>query len=132
MYGRKDLASGRGSLSFRRELLVTPFTVALAGLLCTMLLCALYWHWRVYSLYRSLDEVKHKFVYSEFSFQFQSPWFARQLRGPMFRDELSPEEEMQVAAVSRQLRPAMIVVGCCVAIMFVWIVGGVFAGMRVR
>jgi hypothetical protein len=69
-----------------------------------MLLCVFYWHWRIYSLYRSLDGVRRKFVYTEFCFQFQSPWLARQLGGPMFRDALSPEQQMQVAAVSRQAR----------------------------
>jgi hypothetical protein len=59
-------------------------------------------HWLVYSLYRSLDHVRRKFVYTEFSFQFQSSWLAKQLGGPMFA--LSPEQQMQVAAVNRQAR----------------------------
>jgi hypothetical protein len=100
------------------------------ALLLVMLLCALYWHWRIYSLYRSLEDVRHKFVYSEFCFQFQSPWLAAQLGGPMFREGLSPEQKMRVAAVSRQLRPAMVVLSVCVAVFFVWIAGGVFAGMQ--
>jgi hypothetical protein len=37
----------------------------------TQLLSALYRHWRVYSLYRSLDDVKHRIVYAEFPFPFQ-------------------------------------------------------------
>jgi hypothetical protein len=45
----------------------------------------------------------------------------------MFRNGLSPEQEMQVAIVSRQLRPAMVVLYICVAVILVWIVGGVFA-----
>jgi hypothetical protein len=48
----------------------------------------------------------------------------------MFRDGLSPEQEMQVAIVSRQLRPAMVVLYVCVAVFFVWIAGGVFAEQR--
>jgi hypothetical protein len=48
-------------------------------------LAGLYWHWRVFSLYRSLIQVKDKFGYDEFSFQFQSPYLAKQLGGPMFR-----------------------------------------------
>lgn len=52
--------------------------IAVIGLVCIMLLAALYWHWRVYSLYKSLDEVKRKFIYSEFSFQFQNPWLGLQ------------------------------------------------------
>jgi hypothetical protein len=72
------------------------FPVALAGLFCVMLLCALYWHWRIYSLYRSLDEVRRKFVYTEFSFQFQSPAIAAWLGGPMFRDGLSREQQCKL------------------------------------
>jgi hypothetical protein len=85
-----------------------------------MLLGALYWHWRVYSLYKSLDEVGPKFAYTEFSFQFQSPRLAGQLGGPMFRDALSPEQRMHVAAVGRELRRVIAVVAVCGAI-------GVFA-----
>ncbi len=69
----------------------TLVPVAWVGSFAGMLLCALYWHRLVYSLYRSLDHVRRKFVYTEFSFQFQSPWLAKQLGGPMFRDTLSPE-----------------------------------------
>jgi hypothetical protein len=88
-----------------------------------MLLCALYWHWRVYSLYKSLGEVGRKFAYTEFSFQFQSSWLPGQLGGPMFRDALSPEQQMQVAAVGRQMRRVMTVVAVCGVIgifAFVW------------
>jgi hypothetical protein len=88
-----------------------------------MLLCAFYWHWRVYSLYKSLDEVGRKFAYTEFSFQFQSSWLAGQLGGPMFRDALSPGQRMHVAAVGRQMRRVMAVVAVCGAIgvcAFVW------------
>jgi hypothetical protein len=47
--------------------------IAAVVLVCIMLLAGLYWHWRVFSLYRSLIQVKDKFGYDEFSFQFQSP-----------------------------------------------------------
>ncbi len=90
-----------------------------------MLICALYWRWLVYSLYRSLDDVRHKFVYTEFSFQFQSPWLAKQLGGPMFRDALSPEQQMQVAAVNQQARRAMAVFAVFGTIGFLGMVGGV-------
>ena len=81
-----------------------------AGSFGVMLLCAFYWHCRVYSLYQSLDEVGRKFAYTEFSFQFQSSRLAGQLGGAMFRDALSPEQLMQVAAVGRQMRRVMTVV----------------------
>jgi hypothetical protein len=89
-----------------------------------MLVCALYWHWLVYSLYRSLDQVRRKFVYTEFSFQFQSPWLAKQLGGPMFRDALSPEQQMQVAAVNRQARRVLAVFAAFGVIGLFGIVGG--------
>jgi hypothetical protein len=102
----------------------TLFPVAWVGSFAGMLLCALYWHWLVYSLYRSLDDVRRKFVYTEFSFQFQSPWLAKQLGGPMFRDALSPEQQMQVAAVNRQARRVLAVFAVFGAIGFLGIVGG--------
>ncbi|MET4312321.1 hypothetical protein [Bradyrhizobium barranii] len=82
---------------------------AFIGSFSTMLGCALYWHWRVYSLYRSLGDVKRKFVDTEFSFQFQTPTLAAWLGGPMFRDKLSSVEQMQVTAVEQQLRSVRIV-----------------------
>jgi hypothetical protein len=94
-----------------------------AGSFGVMLLCAFYWHWRVHALYKSLGEVRRKFAYTEFSFQFQSSWLAGQLGGPMFRDALSPEQRMHVAAVGRQMRRVMAVVAVCGAIgvlAFVW------------
>jgi hypothetical protein len=102
----------------------TLFSAAWIGLFAAILLCALYWHWLVYSLYRSLDDVRRKFVYTEFSFQFQSPWLARQLGGTMFRDALSPEEQMQVATANRQERRVMAVLAVLSAIGFFGIVGG--------
>jgi hypothetical protein len=44
-------------------------------------LAALFWHARVYSLYRLLGERVGNISYYWFSFQFQVPGFARQLRG---------------------------------------------------
>jgi TRAP-type C4-dicarboxylate transport system permease small subunit len=93
-------------------------------LFAAILLCAFFWHWLVYSLYRSLDDVRRKFVYTEFSFQFQSPWLARQLGGPMFIDALSPEEQMQVAAANRQARRVMAVFAVFCALVFFGILGG--------
>ena len=84
------------------------------GLVCIMLLAALYWHWRVYALYRSLDEVKRKFIYSEFSFQFANPWLAKQLGRPMLRDELSPDLLARVEVVRRQMRHVELGLACCV------------------
>src|SRR5690349_9424593 len=90
-----------------------------AGSFALMVLCTVYWHWRVYSLYKSLGEVGRKFAYTEFAFQFQSSWLAA-LGGPMFRDALSPVQRMQVAANGRQMRRVMAVVAISGAI-------GVFA-----
>jgi hypothetical protein len=101
--------------------------LALAGLVCTaVLLCAVYWHWRVYSLYGSLDNVREKFTYVEFSFQFGQPWWSRQLGGPMFRDGLSQDQKKQVEAMMQQLRPAVLVYRICGLIFFVAIVAGFF------
>jgi hypothetical protein len=98
---------------------------ALAGLICAaILLCAVYWHWRVYALYRSLDDVRDRFAYTEFSFQFGRPWSSRQLGGPMFRNGLSPHQEMRVQAVMQQLRPAIVVYRICALVLFVAIVAG--------
>jgi hypothetical protein len=97
-------------------LTVSILLLVLAGSLAAMLLCASYWHWRVYSLYKSLGEVGRRFAYSEFAFQFQSSWLARQLGGQMFRDALSPEQQMQVAAVDQQMRRVMGVFAICGAI----------------
>lgn len=91
--------------------------IAVAGLVCIMLLAALYWHWRVYSLYNSLDEVKRKFIYSEFSFQFQNPWFAKQLGGPMFRDELPSDLLARVEVIRQQMRYVVFGVACCIIIV---------------
>jgi hypothetical protein len=94
-----------------------------AGSFAAMLLCVSYWHWRVYSLYKSLGEVGRRFPYTEFSFQFQSPWLAGQLGGPMFRDALSSEQKMLVIAVGRQTRRIMRVIAVCGAIcvsVFAW------------
>src|SRR5262245_36986274 len=100
-----------------------PF--ALAGLICAaVLLCAVYWHWRVYSLYRSLDDVRKRFAYAAFSFQLGQPWWSRQLGGPMFRGGLSRHQEMQVESVMQQLRPAIVVYRICALIFFVAIVIG--------
>lgn len=93
-----------------------PITVV--GLVCIMLLAALYWHWRVYSLYKSLDEVKRKFIYSEFSFQLQNPWFAKQLGGPMFRDELPSDLLARVEVIRQQVRYVVFGVACCIILVF--------------
>lgn len=106
-----------------RELMSVIAPVIWAGSFCVMGVCVLYWHWRIYSLYRSLDDVRRKFVYTEFSFQFQSPSFAAWLGGPMFRDGLSLEQQMQVATVSRQLRPARVIFAVCGAVCFLGLIG---------
>lgn len=88
-----------------------------------MLLGVFYWHWRVYALYTSMTEIRRKFAYTEFAFQFQSPWLSRQFGGPMFRDALSQEQQTQVARAERQMRRVMGVVAVCCAIgvlMFAW------------
>jgi hypothetical protein len=99
------------------------FPTILIASFCTMWICVLYWHWRIYSLYRSLDEVRRKFVYTEFCFQFQSPAIAAWLGGPMFRDGLTLEQQLQVAAVDRQLLPARVTFAVCGAICFLGVVG---------
>ena len=83
------------------------------GSFAVMLLCVSYWHWRVFSLYKSLGEIGRRFAYMEFCFQFQAPWLAGQLGGPMFRDALSPEQQMQVIAVDQRARRIMRVVAVC-------------------
>lgn len=102
----------------------TIFPVVWAGSFCVMLLCVFYWHWRIYSLYRSLDEVRRKFAYTEFSFQFQTPSLAAWLGGPMFRDGLSPEQQMRVVAVTRQLRTARVVFAVCGVVGLLGFVSG--------
>jgi hypothetical protein len=94
------------------------------GSFCAILLCVVYWHWQIYSLYRSLDDVRRKFVYTEFSFQFQSPSLAAWLGGPMFRDGLSQEQKVQVDQVSRKLHPARIISVVCGCICFLILIGG--------
>ena len=88
--------------------------ILLIGLVCIMLLAALYWHWRVYSLFRSLGEVKRKFIYAEFAFQLANPWLARQLGRPMLRDQLSPDLLARVEVARRQIRRVELGLACCV------------------
>jgi hypothetical protein len=98
--------------------------IAAVVLVCIMLLAGLYWHWRVFSLYRSLIEVKDKFGYDEFSFQFQSPYLTKQLRGPMFRDGLPPHLLAQVTAVRQHMRYVEFSAACCVIALFGLIIAG--------
>ena len=94
-----------------------------------MLLCALYWHWRIYFLYRSLSDVSRKFPCTEFYFQFHTPRLAAWLGGPMFRDGLSPEQQTQVAAVERQVRRVIVVIAVFGYICFFTFVGAFAWGL---
>src|SRR5262245_30509248 len=71
------------------------------------LLAALFWHARVYSLYRLLGERIGNVSYYWFSFQFQTPGLARQFPGfvDLFRS-LPEDLTGQVFVVRRDTRRA--------------------------
>ena len=105
---------------------MTSFLIQIAAvvLVCVMLLAGLYWHWRVYSLYRSLTEVRDRFGYNEFSFQFQSPYLAMQLGGPMFRDGLPPHLLGEVAVVRQRMRYVVFGAAFCAVALIALVMAG--------
>jgi hypothetical protein len=82
----------------------------LAGilLLCSLpilIFLGIYWHWKVYGLYRRLGPQVRDIGYYWFSFQFQTPNMARQLPGYVDFSSLMPEESLeQMGSVRRQAR----------------------------
>ena len=72
------------------------------------MLCAAYWYRRLYVLYKSLEVVREKIAFLEFSFQFASPWYSSQIRRTTFRNDISPEQKSQVEATRRGVRPALL------------------------
>jgi hypothetical protein len=86
--------------------------VALASLPIPIL-AALFWHARVYSLYRILGERVGNLSYYWFSFQFQTPQFARMLPGYVDLFSSLPEDlAAQVAMVHRKTKWAELIVVC--------------------
>jgi hypothetical protein len=84
--------------------------VALASLPITVL-AALFWHVRVYSLYRLLGERVGNLSYYWFSFQLQTPQFARMLPGYVDLFSSLPEDlAAQVSIVRRDMKRAQMVI----------------------
>jgi hypothetical protein len=85
------------------------------ALLCSLpipILAVLYWHWRVYALYEQLGDSVKNISYYWFSFQFQSPRFAKQLPGYAgFLDALTDDLLARVMTVRRQMRRATVTIG---------------------
>jgi|SRR5579871_1913578 len=102
------------------------FAVVMASLWSAMLLIALYWHVRIFLLYRSLEGVRQKFPYTEFAFQFQTPGLAKWLGGPMFRDGLSGEQSIQVQQLERHIRTTRIICAVCGSVLFLLFLVGIF------
>ena len=89
-----------------------------------MILIALYWHVRIFLLYRSLEEIRQKFPYTEFAFQFQAPGYAKRLGGPMFRDDLSSGQSLQVKELERHIRATKFIFAVCgYVVIFLFVVG---------
>jgi len=87
------------------------------------LLASLFWHWRVYSLYRLLGDRVCNISYYWFGFQFQTPHFARQLGGYVDIFEALPEDmSARVMTVRRQTRYAISIVACW-GLLFVVLIG---------
>jgi hypothetical protein len=85
------------------------------ALLPVPVLAALFWHARVYSLYRLLGERVGNVSYYWFSFQFQVPGFARQLPGFVDFFSFLPEDlAAKVFVVRRDTKRAEV-------IMVLWI-----------
>src|ERR1700704_5452468 len=92
--------------------------VALASLPIPVL-AGLFWHARVYSLYRLLGERVGNLSYYWFSFQLQSPHFARQLPGYVDLWSSLPENlAAQVSIVRREMKWAELIMACWVLLLF--------------
>jgi hypothetical protein len=86
--------------------------VGLASLPIPML-AALFWHARVYSLYRLLGERIGNLSYYWFSFQFQTPHLARLLPGYVDLFSFLPEGlAVHVSIVRRDMKRATMIVAC--------------------
>jgi hypothetical protein len=73
-------------------------------------LAALFWHARVYSLYRLLGERVGKLSYYWFSFQFQTPQLARLYPGFVDLFSSLPEDlAAQVVVVRRDMKRAQMI-----------------------
>jgi hypothetical protein len=82
-------------------------------------LAGLFWHARVYSLYRLLGERVGNLSYYWFSFQLQSPHFARQLPGYVDLWSSLPENlAAQVSIVRREMKWAELIMACWVLLLF--------------
>jgi hypothetical protein len=76
-------------------------------------LATLFWHARVYSLYRLLGERVGDLSYYWFSFQFQTPGLARLFPGYVDLFSSLPEDlAAQVSIVRRDMRWAEMVMAC--------------------
>jgi hypothetical protein len=88
-------------------------------LVCSLpipILAGLYWHWRVYSLYKRLGDRVKNISYYWFCFQFQNPSFAKQLPGYSgFLDHLPDDLSTHVVTVRRQIR-------CATAALAIWMI----------
>jgi hypothetical protein len=86
-------------------------------------LASLFWHWKVYSLYRLLGDRVRNTSYYWFSFQFQNPNLAQQLGGYVDIFASLPEGlSAQVTTVRRQARYAISIVACW-GLFFVVLIG---------
>ena len=78
------------------------------ALLCSLpipILAALYWHWRVYAVYKLVRDRNRNISYYWFSFQFQNQSFAKQLPGYVDFFHSQPDGLLAcVATVRRQTR----------------------------
>jgi hypothetical protein len=82
------------------------------------ILAAVFWHDRVYSLYRLLDDPAEKVGYYWFSFRLQNPWLSRQLPGHVEPLSSIPDDPERVASVRRQIRIAHLIMGAWVLLSF--------------
>jgi hypothetical protein len=76
-------------------------------------LAALFWHARVYSLYRLLGERVGNLSYYWFSFQFQTPHLARLFPGYVDLFNSLPEDlAAHVSIVRRDMKRAEMIMAC--------------------
>ena len=104
-------------------------SIAGIALLCSLaipMLAAIYWHWRVYGLYRMLGGPSKNISYYWFSFQFQNPRFARQLPGYVeLLDPQTDDLKARIVIVRLQMRYAtyIMVVWILFAVILFWVAG---------
>ena len=96
--------------------------IVLLGSLPIPVLAGLFWHWRVYSLYKLLGDRASEAGYYWFAFQVQNPNFSRQLSGHVDLLESLPQDlSAQVLAVRRQIRDATLAMAFWMLLVFVLI-----------